>query len=552
MIMDLLARRSGYSDPYAPSSPWSLILVLVAETESPQEYVKFLKDAPYSSPSPVSIPPEVLQYVASECQELGWTSSDDEELFEKIRVRQTDTFFGGLSAVSPQPGKWYTSVARVLKLYRGISGNNELSLADFESSEPEENVNKLFSCPGYDLRAALDILVLPYLHYIDRVDILNDWISSKSLETVAVFAAVDEARDAVFRLCNDSPTSSWPVVAEAAEASNNDEWRSIAAAGRILSSLGPLFFSEIRKPGFGSLALLDEFVSAQRHWRAMPEELQVLKRTVFKNLKPDDIDLHVLRGALRGERFMFILSQQYSRDLLVKEVHRLVRGLEVGAISIAHARAALDLCPQECPELKESRDQLAIVQRVAKFNVPSEQVLSGASSMKLVSLALENTPEAYRRPTELTNAFAPVDEEEVREACVEAALAQNDFKAAARLCDSLKGSGAWLACLQAGKFISPEWDDGRPAAVAARQRELLARSLRTCPRTDLLSVLPAWEALESEGIEDEQVADTASASVDSSQEPRDSLSPQSYERVGTPQIQNLFVRGLGWAIGATD
>lgn len=550
--MELLARRSGYSDPFAPSSPWSLILVLVPETEPSKSWIDLLGDAPESSSSPIDIPPDVLQYVAEECQKVGWLRTDDPELFEKLRVRQTDAFFGGLDPACSPPGRWYTSVARVLKLYRSISGNNKLSLSEFESASPEENVERLFSCPGYNLRAALEVLVLPYLHYVGHLDILSRWVSKKPLSEVASLAAIQEVQSAIFELCNDSPTSSWQLVSSVADAANNKQWRSLAEAGRILVPLGPLNFSDIKDPNFGTLAVLDQFVSAQRHWRTMPSDLEVLKRTVFSAINQRDFDAHVLRGALRGERFMFIASQKYPQDLLIAEVQRLVRGLEVGTVSVAHARSALDLCPENCASLQKSREQLSVVQKVVKFNVPSEQVLNGADPMKLVSLALENTPEAYRRPTELTKVFSPVDEEDVREACVEAALAQNDFKAAARLCDSVKGSGAWLACLQAGKFISPDWDDGRPAAVVARQRELLARSLRTCPAADLSSVLSAWQALDSVETDDDVGANIASSVTDAKQDTVDRLSPQPNERSGTPQLQNLFVRGLGWAIGATD
>lgn len=171
----------------------------------------------------------------------------------------------------------------------------------------------------------------------------------------------------------------------------------------------------------------------------------------------------------------------------------------------------------------------------------------------------------------------------LKSACIESALIDNNFQYAYSLSKELfefyrndtGGSSnvndIWLTLYQVGKYVSPSWFDSPDANmydVLICQREILSLTLQyiqpsISSRDNSRVVLKQWQHINQqleehfceELVEDIQYFDKSSVKVDRAEQ----LGSIANEIIGdatattnqaSEKLSNLFVSGLGWAIGA--
>lgn len=150
----------------------------------------------------------------------------------------------------------------------------------------------------------------------------------------------------------------------------------------------------------------------------------------------------------------------------------------------------------------------------------------------------------------------------VKSACIESALIDNNFafayKHSEELLDQFDAKGGdlnevWLTLYQVGKYALPEWGDHSDAqlSVLLKQREILARTLKLLkPNESSIDnsrvILRQWNQAQDEISEWYRLAA-------SNPHPTNDESHYSHTPVEVSEkLSNLFVSGLGWAIGANQ
>lgn len=561
-VKELLGKYS-YTTPYEPGSPWSLVIALLPETVESDKYVAQLFAMPETaSGSPIET--DLGEYVLKEIKAAGWApennSGDLQDAFTRVRVRQNDRVWSNLDW--PVKTSWYAGIAYVLKLYRSYY-NIHMSLETFEATDVESMVEEMLkhSSAGM-LSRDVKFLILPYLTFHGRLDLLQKWVMDKPLNYVKSLASIDVLTPSLLHLCYQASGSEWRAVKDIAahlkpisetalslETIYEPTSRSIAfledlaSAARILGFLCPTSFEVLAQWSFASnevqRGIYNFYLKQNDRWNSIAEDLVVLRRTIFSKLSEQEIDHDLLIGALRNGKYNFLQTHKLeSPDTIQTEAANIVAAFKEGGSDrpeFSTVLAALDVVPRG--SLEPTKKQFTAL-KLAHSNFGVDPALAvHLAPLDIVRRALEINPGAYNRVSELVrlaNAFSKENlSEEVKDACVNSSLANSDFATAYTLCQGLEGPNAWLSYLQAAKFMSPLWDN-RPADVAEKQKQLIVKCLRICPKSDISTVARVWEDLETE------------------------IRPQIVQREtpGQPRtrkrdhLQKLLVGGIGWAIGA--
>lgn len=158
----------------------------------------------------------------------------------------------------------------------------------------------------------------------------------------------------------------------------------------------------------------------------------------------------------------------------------------------------------------------------------------------------------------------------LKSACIESALIDNNFsyayKQSMELIDHFAKSssidGFWLTFYQVGKYVSPNWIDedseSNRLEIMIKQRELLSQTLQKIDCDGHVKViLDQWNRLNEKIEHDYQSIDQLKfAGFETKSDAKGpELSQVELNMARLPdkageKISNLFVSGLGWAIGA--
>lgn len=563
-VEELLGKYS-YTTPYEPGSPWSLVVALLPETVEPDKYVSRLFEMPETSTAGTPIETDLGEYVLKETKSVGWVpenhNGDLKDSFTRVRVRQNDRVWSNLDW--PIKTNWYAGVAYVLKLYRKYY-NVHMSLEAFEAATVESMVETILKHSSVStLSRDVSFLILPYLTFHDRLDLLQKWIMDKPLNYIKSLASIDALTPTLLRLCylassrewravkdiivHLKPTSETPLSLETIyepTAQSIGFLGDLASAARILGTLCPPSFEVLAQWSFATnevqRGIYNFYLKQNDRWSSIVDDLLVLRRTIFSKLTEQEIDDDLLIGALRKGKYTFLQTHKLeSPELIQAEAANIVAAFKEGGLErpeFSTVLAALDVVPTGA--LASTKKQFAAL-RLAHSSFGVDPALAvHLAPMDIIRRALKVNPDAYNRVSELVrlaNEFANEDlTEQVKEACINASLASADFSTAYSLCQGLEGPNAWLSYLQAAKFMSPLWDS-RPADVAAKQKSLIVKCLQICPKSDISTVARVWENLETE-IQPQTVQREPAAGQQKTRK-RDHL-------------QKLLVGGIGWAIGA--
>lgn len=205
--------------------------------------------------------------------------------------------------------------------------------------------------------------------------------------------------------------------------------------------------------------------------------------------------------------------------------------------------------------------------------------------IQIVSFILEQNPKSYlafeklyRILIDLQIAFDEVDDSNylprVQSACIEAALIDGNFTFAYNhsielfrhyeTSTSSDLNEVWLTFYQVGKYISPEWFEvvhsNDKLDVLVKQREILSLALKYLKPTDSSIdnsrlILLQWEHINGEIDEWYRQLQTGSRPTMAQTAQKNVLSNVLSDATTTTnqaseKLSNLFVSGLGWAIGA--
>lgn len=158
----------------------------------------------------------------------------------------------------------------------------------------------------------------------------------------------------------------------------------------------------------------------------------------------------------------------------------------------------------------------------------------------------------------------------LKSACIESALIDNNFqyayKQSMELIDHFAKSPSidefWLTFYQVGKYVSPNWvDDDTEASrleTMIKQREILSQTLQKIDCDGHVKIiLNQWnrlnEKIEKDYLNIDKLKFAGFESKSDSREPEISQVELNMARLpdkAGEKISNLFVSGLGWAIGA--
>lgn len=568
-VRSLLGKYT-YETPFDPGSVWSLIIALLPETVDPSEYIELVQHAPESNSNGIAIDPALGTFILQETQKLGWLQNNVtgsvKDAFTRVRVRQMDDTSGSLNW--PLQTAWYSGVAYVLKLYRSYYGVH-LSLRDFEAQGLDSLVEDILNHSSLSkLHRDVSFLILPLLSFHNRTDVIQNWVLRQPLRLVKVLAPIPLLGSTLLRLCYQVSAQDWLSVKEvqthlkpqdANEAvslatiykpteSSIGFLGSLASAARILGTMCPPTFEVLAQwsfaPGDVQRGIYNSFLKQNTRWNNIVDDIAILRKTVFCNLTTEEIDNDLLIGALRSGKYMFLQKQNLeSKEIIETEAASIVAAFKQegpAGPEFSTVLAALEVVPKG--SLTASKRQFAALNAAhTQFKV-DPAVAVHMEPMAVIRRALELVPEAYPRVSDLSriaNELAGKSlNEEVKEACVNASLAQGDFSTAYDLCQTLlPSSSTWVPYLQVAKFMSPMWDT-KPASVAERQKQLIIKCLETCPKSDLVTVVRVWETLEEETRNEPTL-------------PRDVGVTQGPQRTRKrDQLQKLLIGGIGWAIGA--
>jgi hypothetical protein len=352
------------------------------------------------------------------------------------------------------------------------------------------------------------------------------------------------------------------------------------------------------------LVVLSYIENAHPHlgtWDQIRQNIHTLKSIVLGKVSDQFIDDRVLAGALASADFEFV-KRHYSNhpdlhQLAVKQLRtfydKATNGNKTRG-SMKNAANCLALLDPSSPDSKKARCLIFATHDLSEYSltfVAGEPLktrdITQHPPLQIVHRVLELNEKSYREIGTLTRIAEELaygtdyDMQEfeidsiathVRAMCVEAALIDNNFKLAYDYCvphlSTLNSSNvAWTACFQVGKYVSPYWDSP-PEEILRHQMRILGYALQICPKENMAGVLSTWkrnDALVAELYRDTAVNRTppptqashkisasriAKAISSSAAEFRSHDSQHSNRPRTRDQISNLFVNGLGWALGA--
>ncbi|KAK6203010.1 Sec39 domain-containing protein [Scheffersomyces amazonensis] len=227
----------------------------------------------------------------------------------------------------------------------------------------------------------------------------------------------------------------------------------------------------------------------------------------------------------------------------------------------------------------------------------------GLTPIKLINIILEQNPKSYlafeklyRILNDLLLYFDINNDNEnstyyfnkLKSACIESALIDNNFQFAYNQCIELLNhyqennsnlNDIWLTFYQVGKYISPNWYEdelnekkqGEKIEIWLKQRQILSRTLEFTCHLDTMAdnskvIINQWERINEqlqEYFDDNRVAELKTfqstnhlRSLNDVKENIGSLANEIITDATTTtnqaseKLSNLFVSGLGWAIGA--
>ncbi|KAK6453809.1 Sec39 domain-containing protein [Scheffersomyces xylosifermentans] len=222
-----------------------------------------------------------------------------------------------------------------------------------------------------------------------------------------------------------------------------------------------------------------------------------------------------------------------------------------------------------------------------------------STPLDLVTLILEQNPKSflafeklYKILNDLLLFFNDSEQKSdthyfnrLKSACIESSLASNNFQFAytqtMELFDHYIQSDTnlndiWLTFYQVGKYVSPSWFDENPTAeeenekiqILCKQREILSRTLQTLRPTESTSdnskvIIKQWERVNEQIEEHYTDAEVAKASTfdhgNAQYDVTENIGALANDLLNdattttnnaSEKLSNLFVSGLGWAIGA--
>jgi len=579
----------AYDSEYDDSSPWSICLAFFPETRSlgPLEYPSSQSNRSQKLDS------EMLEYIRVVCSNLQWVELPEPHeksnvRYMKIRLRQTDRVCRQMdipSALLQEDSAWVDGIVRVLQLYRRFS-ESDIDLNSFEEADTETVFSWLISTcpPKWDLRQRLDFLVMPYLRYKGRVTLMQKYAASQKLSDVVLSVHIPELSSTVLGLCLDTYTEDYSTVNKAIENIKVDTTGQITDARdlkcpthssiQFMSNLvdvaqtGKFLGIKFKQLAEWSLGpettqedLLVRFLQSDAHFTQ--SEISTLKKTVLCKVSEDSIVRECVKAALRNSRFMFIKSNLLNPQtlpLVSVEVMKLARSFEAHPVAseLSNVITALEMVDADS-ELKAKFTHMNKVYKT--FGLEPAYTLTH-EPLDNVSKALESDSQAYLRYTDLVNLVGggPSNSSKVAERCIEAALADDNFSVALeffdrKFVDASKSDTAWLAYYQAGKYISPNWDDTRPKSVLKKQGELLARALKFAPEADLVTVLRAWVEYEHEMQDMASIpAEPTMPDIRTPTQPNNTLRSSATAPISSDStrdhLSNIFKSGIGWVVGA--
>lgn len=383
------------------------------------------------------------------------------------------------------------------------------------------------------------------------------------------------------------------------------------------------------------LDMLNDFVYAsdwqQRtsdQWKTFitATEILVSLKTVFSLLSEETINTAVFQAQLKAAQFQVAKDTYITTGLVPSDVveesiinqfyafYDMASNGNFTRGSMKSAKQVLALASKDTLKNKDYKVAEALLESTNALSHYSLTLKPGVITkpvdirhhdvLELINRVLEMNPDGYKECEKLTKITQQLllgtdqaDKYSITEikahiysmACT-AALVHDDFLAAYTLClDQLDPLGqddlTWVACFQAGKYVSPNWnmEEFSPGILDIVEKKLavLSTSLAKCPQEHLSAVLMTWrdaeytlttlweQAAQYEPASDSTFGDALgqTSSFFNASQLSNTLSSSAAaikdRGFGLPQLpkfepgerkrdqlSNMLVSGLGWAIGA--
>lgn len=551
----------AYRSPYDPTSPWSLVLVFLPETVDPHQYVRFLDESPLSLEGE-ELDEDIKKYIQSDCEALGWvqdgsvepTARSVADHFLQCRTRQTDLAWGSISwdnGGKYVPSAWYSGVLRPLSLLRDRY-DVKLSLKELETMKPQDALKKLLApATPQNVNQVLSYIAEPYAEYTNATDFLEEWVETQPLEVLVRLTSTN-LKDSVKKASYTAPLDVYMLQHLESRVGSESLSKDIQAASILkVKTLQDVDILRNSSPDKQLSTLMQFVATSSLKSSKLWDDVELLCQIACPNVDHEKLRLHILREALRRGEFDFISKNSgHWPRILVTNASREYLERSRTQLLTDKSTEVLDNILNACDLVGESQLRAryaAIYQLHTQYSLPLDIILHYALAVqpnpeKLLQKVLERRAREYQKGESVISLISdacgcPLSKDYANAQFVEAALADNNLSGAIKYCEALgpHSPHAWLAYFQASKYMSPFWDDGKvPPKTLQKKLELATKCIQLCPSDDLPTVLTIYDQIESLA-EQEVVHSTAP------------VSPRQPIRKGA---ENLFVRGLGWAIGA--
>jgi hypothetical protein len=369
--------------------------------------------------------------------------------------------------------------------------------------------------------------------------------------------------------------------------------QTLIAACKIFATATPISLQNAVRLRFGpvehqegTLISYLEACGQSGSWGALYKNVFFLQETILSRVSRDWLENIFIHRALRASQFSLVAREFAKHPLLEKQVltafYEFYDSASNGNQTRGSMRNAANVLALVAPSTSDgvlaARKLLAATHDLSDFTlafqpgIPARPVeIKEYPPLDIIRRVLELNPKAYNQHLRLVGIAQDLVEGtksefegtkndfevQIRAMCSQAALVDDNFQAAYSLCvpalTSVHNSAsAWEACLQVGKYVTSQWDDVPPLAILSKQVNILALTLKICPKENITDVLTAWHRLEKFNCPFE------AESKDVSPRPQSQRSNQSIPAAShhgqrkRDQISNMLVSGLGWAIGANS
>ncbi|KAG5368267.1 hypothetical protein CJU90_0461 [Yarrowia sp. C11] len=315
----------------------------------------------------------------------------------------------------------------------------------------------------------------------------------------------------------------------------SDQWQTFITATEVLVSLKTVFSTlsdtQVNEKVFEALLGASQFELARTTYISggllSSEFVEKAILAQFHRFYDSATNGNYTRGSMKSAKLVLGMADSKA---LAKNDFKVAQSLLEATNTLSNYSLTLKAGTMTRPVDIRNHDPLLVMDRVLELN--SDAYKNCSKLIRVTKQLLEGLDKSDSlSDTEI--------ETRIYTQAVTAALIQDDFDAAQKLCAG--HDLPWTAYFQVGKYISPSRDMDE---LVAPKLETLSTALAKCPPEHLSAVLHAWRDVEEMMV-------NLPESRESVIQPSVVLADVSREAGRKrDQLSNMLVSGLGWAIGA--